>query len=148
METSCNRRRFLSAATAGGTGLLILRNSGSVWGYHANEKLNIALIGLGARGGSAHAKSFPRIGENLVALCDVNQEKLDQQAAALPASRKFRDYRKLFDEMDRQIDAVIIATPVHSHAMIASAAVQRRKHVYLEKPLSQTVRSLVKSGQN
>lgn len=138
MKTSSSRRRFLSAA-AGGTGLLILRHSGSVWGYQANEKLNIALIGLGARGGSAHVKSFPRIGENLVALCDVNQEKLDHQAAALPASRRFRDYRKLFDEMDRQIDAVVIATPVHSHAVIASAAMRRRKHVYLEKPLTRTV---------
>lgn len=78
MKTSSSRRRFLSAA-AGGSGLLTLRHSGSVWGYQANEKLNIALIGLGARGGSAHVKSFPRIGENLVALCDVNQEKLDLQ---------------------------------------------------------------------
>jgi hypothetical protein len=139
MKTALNRRRFLSGAVAGGAGLLILRNSSSARGYQANEKLNIALIGLGARGGGAHVKSFPRIGENLVALCDVNQEKLDKQGPTLPSSRQFRDYRKMFDEMDRQIDAVIVATPVHSHAMIASAAMKRHKHVYLEKPLTLTV---------
>ena len=139
MKTTLSRRRFLSGAAIGGAGLLILRNSASAWSYQANEKLNIALIGLGARGGSAHVKSFPRIGENLVALCDVNQEKLDRQTKAFPSSRFDRDYRKMFDEMDRQIDAVIIATPVHSHAVIAAAAMKRRKHVYLEKPLTLTV---------
>ncbi len=139
MKTALNRRRFLSGAVAGGAGLLILRHSASVWGYQANEKLNIALIGLGARGGSAHVKSFPRIGENLVALCDVNQKQLDKQSPKFPSSRQYRDYRKMFDEMDKQIDAVVIATPVHSHAMIASAAMVRRKHVYLEKPLTLTV---------
>ena len=98
MKTALNRRRFLSGAVAGGAGLLILRNSESVWGYQANEKLNIALIGLGARGGGAHVKSFPRIGENLVALCDVNQEQLDRQTNALPlgspVSRLSQDVRR------------------------------------------------------
>lgn len=139
MNNALNRRRFLSGAVAGGAGLLILGHSASAGSYQANEKLNIALIGLGARGASAHVKSFPRIGENLVALCDVNQEKLDKQAPAFPSSRQYRDYRKMFDEMDRHIDAVVIATPVHSHAVIASAAMSRRKHVYLEKPLTLTV---------
>jgi predicted dehydrogenase len=139
MNTRIHRRRWLASAAASTAGLLLLRNSASARSYQANEKLNIALIGLGARGGSAHVKSFPRIGENLVALCDVNQEKLDKQAASFPASRQFRDYRQMFDAMDRQIDAVVIATPVHSHALIASAAMKRRKHVYLEKPLTRTV---------
>lgn len=139
MNRGLNRRRFLSGAVAGGAGLLILRHSASAWSYQANERLNIALIGLGARGGSSHVKSFPRIGENLVALCDVNQAQLDKQAPKFPSSRQYRDYRQMFDEMDRQIDAVVIATPVHSHAVIAAAAMSRRKHVYLEKPLTLTV---------
>lgn len=139
MKTRIHRRRFISGVAAGGASLLLLRNSASVWSYQANEKLNIALIGLGARGGSAHVKSFPKIGENLVALCDVNQQQLDRQIPKFPSARTYRDYRKMFDELDRQIDAVVIATPVHSHAMIASAAMKRRKHVYLEKPLTLTV---------
>lgn len=80
MNTSMNRRRFLSGTAAAGAGLLILRNSDSAWSYQANEKLNIALVGLGARGGSHHVHAFPRIGENLVALCDVNQRQLEGPA--------------------------------------------------------------------
>lgn len=139
MNTSMNRRRFLSGTAATGAGLLILRNSDSAWSYQANEKLNIALVGLGARGGSHHVHAFPRIGENLVALCDVNQKQLEGPAKLVPSARRYRDFRKLFDEMERQIDAVVIATPVHSHAVIAAAAMRRGKHVYLEKPLTHDV---------
>lgn len=139
MNTSMNRRRFLSGTAAAGAGLLILRNSDSAWSYQANEKLNIALVGLGARGGSHHVHAFPRIGENLVALCDVNQRQLEGPAKLVPAARRYSDFRKLFDEMERKIDAVVIATPVHSHAVIAAAAMRRGKHVYLEKPLTHDV---------
>lgn len=134
-----HRRRFLSKAAAGIAGLLILRDSRSAWSYQANEKLDIALIGLGVRGGGHHVEAFPHIGENLVALCDVNRKQWEQPAKQIPSARLFSDFRKMFDEMDRQIDAVVIATPVHSHAVIAAAAMSRRKHVYLEKPLTLTV---------
>jgi hypothetical protein len=139
MKNIINRRRFLSDAAAGGVGMLILRDSKSAWSYQANEKLNIALIGLGARGSGHHVKAFPSIGENLVALCDVNQSQLAGPAKLLPKAKLYGDYRKLFDEMERQIDAVIIATPVHSHTVVASEAMKRGKHVYLEKPLARTV---------
>lgn len=139
MATVTHRRRFLGNLAGGAAGWMILRHSRSARAYLANEKLNIALIGLGVRGSTAHVKSFPRIGENVVAMCDVNQAQLDKQAPTLPDARLFRDYRKMFDEMERQIDAVVIATPVHTHAVIASAAMVRRKHVYLEKPLTLTV---------
>ena len=88
------RRCFLSGTAATGAGLLILRHSASAWSYQANEKLNIALIGLGVRGGSHHVNAFPRIGENLVALCDVNDKQLEGPAKLLPAARKYRDFRK------------------------------------------------------
>jgi hypothetical protein len=86
MNTNFSRRRFLSGAAATGAGLLILRNSASAWSYQANEKLNIALIGVGVRGGSHHVHAFPRIGENLVALCDVNDKQLEGPAKLLPAA--------------------------------------------------------------
>ncbi len=139
MKPKLSRRRFLSGTAAAGAGLLILRDSVSARSYQTNEKLNIALIGLGARGKSHHVHAFPRIGENLVALCDVNQKQWEGPAKLVPAARLYRDFRKLFDEMERQIDAVIIATPVHSHAVIAAAAMKRGKHVYLEKPLTHDV---------
>lgn len=139
MKKSINRRRFISGAAAAGAGLLILRKSESVWSYQANEKLNIALIGVGVRSQSSHVKTFPHIGENLVAICDVNQKQLAEPSKLLPKARKYSDFRKMFDEMDRQIDAVVIATPVHSHAVIAATAMKRHKHVYLEKPLTRGV---------
>ena len=94
---------------------------------------------MGVRGQSNHVKAFPHIGENLVALCDVNQKQLAEPSKLLPKARKYSDFRKMFDEMDRQIDAVVIATPVHSHAVIAATAMKRHKHVYLEKPLTRGV---------
>lgn len=139
MKTTLTRRRFFSRAAAAGSGLVILRHSASAWSYQANERLNLALIGLGARGGRTLVHSFSRIGENIVALCDVNQQQLAAPAKLLPAARTYSDFRRMFDTLERQIDAVVIATPVHSHAVIAAAALKRRKHVYLEKPLTQDV---------
>ena len=138
MKTAVNRRRFIAGAALGGAGLLILRNSASAWSYQANEKLNIALAGVGSRGKHFLA-AIPRIGENLVALCDVNQERTDGASKDFPAARKYRDFRKMFDAMERQIDAVIVATPVHTHAVIAMAAMNRGKHVYVEKPIAHEV---------
>lgn len=139
MRTPCNRRRFLSAAAAGGAGLLILPNSLSARAYQANDKLDIALVGVGSRGRTHWLKAIPQMGENMAVLCDVNEKQLEGPSKQFPSARRFRDFRKMFDEMDRQIDAVVIATPVHSHAVIAAAAMQRGKHVYLEKPLTRTV---------
>lgn len=134
MSARISRRRFMSGVAASGAGLLVLRNSASARSYQANEKLNIALLGLGARGKHFLA-AIPRIGENLAVLCDVNQQQLDRAAKTVPGPKHFRDFRKLLDTAAAQIDALVIATPVHSHAVIASAAMKLGKHVYVEKPL-------------
>jgi len=70
----------------------------------------------------------------------VNQRQTDGAVKALPAARIYRDFRKMFDEMDRQIDAVVVATPVHTHAVIAMTAMKLGKHVYVEKPIAHDVR--------
>ncbi|NLY01092.1 MAG: Gfo/Idh/MocA family oxidoreductase [Rhodopirellula sp.] len=136
MNNSISRRRFLAAG--GGAGLLILRDSVSAWSYQANEKLNIALVGVGSRG-KHFLRAIPQIGENLVALCDVNQRQTEKPSKDFASARQYRDFRKMFDEMDRQIDAVVVATPVHTHAVIGMAAMTRGKHVYMEKPISHSV---------
>ncbi len=138
MKQRMNRRHLLSGAAAAGAGLLILRHSASARSYQANEKLDIALVGLGTRG-KHFLEAIPRIEENLVALCDVNQSQTDAAAKRFPSARTFRDFRKMFDAMERQIDAAIVATPVHTHAMVAMAAMTRGKHVYVEKPISHDV---------
>jgi len=138
MKTRINRRRLLFGAAMSGAGLLVLRNSASAWGYQANDKLNIALMGVGSRG-KHFLGAIPRIGENLVALCDVNQQQLDKPAKDLPAAKIYRDFRKMLDERDRQRDALGVATPVHAHAAVAMPAMRRGKHVYVEKPVTHNV---------
>ena len=138
MSERTHRRHFLKTAAAGAAGCLILRNSRSAWSYQANEKLNIALIGVGERDRGFIGK-VASMGQNLVAVCDVDERRI-QAARDLPEKiRIFRDFRQLLDEMDRELDAVIIATPHHSQAAISAAAIRRNKHVYCEKPIAQEV---------
>jgi hypothetical protein len=133
---STDRRTFLKTAALGGTSLLILRNSKSVWSYQANEKLNIAIIGAAGMGaGNTGAVSS----ENIVALCDVDEERAAGTYQRFPNAPKYRDFRKVLDEMHKQIDAVVVSTPDHTHAVAAVAAMKLGKHVFCEKPLNRTV---------
>jgi len=138
MTQRTTRRGFFKSATAGAAGCLILANSQSARSYQANEKLNIALIGVGERGRGFIGK-VKSMDQNLVAVCDVDERRI-KDARGLPEKiRVFRDFRELLDEMDRDLDAVIIATPHHSQAAISAAAIRRGKHVYCEKPIAQDV---------
>jgi Oxidoreductase family, NAD-binding Rossmann fold len=138
MRRRTNRRGFLKTATAGAAGVLILGDSRSARSYQANERLNIALIGVGERG-HGFIDKVKRMEQNLVAVCDVD-ERCIKEARGLPKGiREFRDFRVLLDDMDRELDAVIIATPHHSQAAISAAAIRRNKHVYCEKPIAQDV---------
>ena len=133
-----NRRHFLRHAAWGGTGFLLLEAAGSAWSAQANEKLNLALVGVGGRG-SWFVGAIPRLGENLVALCDVDDAKNPDAYQQLPRARKFRDYRRMLEAMGEGIDAVIVATPDHTHAVASAAALRAGKPVFCEKPLTRTV---------
>lgn len=133
-----NRREFLQTAALGTVGGLILPNSQSARAYAANEKLNLALVGVGKRG-SGFVSAISRIGENLVALCDVNPSRCAEALKKWPQAEMFQDFRKMLDTRNRQIDGVIVATPDHTHAVIAAAAMKRGKHVYVEKPIAHDV---------
>ncbi len=133
-STLQNRRQFLtqttlaaSAASLGFPSLLAARNP--------NEKLDIAIIGCGGRGAGNLAEVS---GENIVALCDVNERNLDSAAQRHPKARKFIDFRKLF-EHDKEFDAVVVSCAEHTHAFAVLPALKLRKHVYCEKPLSHSV---------
>ncbi|PIY41130.1 MAG: oxidoreductase [Armatimonadetes bacterium CG_4_10_14_3_um_filter_66_18] len=113
-------------------------------GGSPNEKLNIACIGIGGRGG-AHVG--PALDENLVAICDVTDGRLQGCLGSIdktyreheinrPLPKTFFDYRELMDKMGDQIDAVVVATPDNHHAMASMRAIKRGKHVYCEKPLT------------
>ncbi|MHC4115938.1 MAG: Gfo/Idh/MocA family protein [Planctomycetota bacterium] len=131
---SVNRRQFLKSTAATGTGLLILP-SGSLLGAGApSNKLNVALIGAWGRG-KAHHRSIAT--ENVVALCDVDENNMAKAAEKFPRAKKYVDWRKCLEQKD--LDAVICSTTDHTHAFIANWALNRDLHIYCEKPLANTV---------
>jgi predicted dehydrogenase len=143
-----SRRRFLKTATGSVAALTIVPRHVLGQGMTPpSEKLNIAGIGAGGMGGAdIDAVSG---GNNIVALCDVDLRR----ASAIkkhPKAKVYRDFRKMFDAMEEQIDAVVVGTPDHTHAVAAMAAIKRGKHVYCEKPLAHSVgevRALMKAAR-
>jgi len=112
-----------------------------------SDKINIAGVGCGGRGG---ADIGAVRAENIVAICDVDQSILDKGGKRYKDAKKFQDFRKMFDAMDKDIEAVTIGVPDHNHCVIALEAIRRGKHVYCEKPLAHSiaeVRSLVKAAK-
>ena len=136
MRTNFGRRKFIKTSIAGAAGMVILKDSRSVGAYLANEKLNIAMIGVCGQGES---NTGGVAGENLVALCDADERRADPAGKRFPKARRYADFRKMFDELHRGIDAVVVSTPDHTHAVAAVAAMKLGKHVYCEKPLARTV---------
>jgi predicted dehydrogenase len=131
-----DRRTFLGSTTAAAAFTII---PGHVFGGpgrpSANERLNIAGIGVGGMGGHNLDQSAA---ENIVALCDVDSSYAAKTFEKFPSAKKYVDFREMLDKQ-KDIDAVIVATPDHSHAMIALAAMERGKHVYVQKPLAHSV---------
>lgn len=135
MPLTVNRRDILksSALMAAGT---ILGSQHSFAKESPNEKLNVACIGVGGRG-SANVGGLKS--QNLVAFVDVDDKRAGGTYEKFPNTQRFKDYRKMFDELGSKLDAVVISTPDHMHFHPALAAMQLGLHVYLEKPLAHNV---------
>lgn len=138
-----NRRNFIKKTVLTGTGLLIMpsflqSSKGIIAG--ANEKINLACIGVGNRGGEIIDELYKTGLANIVALCDVDlgAPHTLRILEKFPNAKRFQDFRKMFDSMYSEIDAVSIGTPDHSHFPIAMHAMLMDKHVYVEKPLART----------
>ena len=140
--TRQSRRTFLTAAASAGAFALGLGGPATRGASAAirpagiqPDKLRVALIGVGGRGG-AQLKGLG--GEQVVALCDVNQAALDKAAGMFPQARTFKDFRRVFDHAN-EFDAVAVSTAEHTHAFATLPALQLKKHVYCEKPLTYNV---------
>jgi len=135
-----NRRQFLRRAGAGAALFYIAPRSllNAEPRVSANEKANVAGIGVGSQGGS-DINSVAVEGHNIVALCDVDAKYAAKTFAKYPDAKQFRDYRVMLDKMGKEIDGVVIGTPDHTHAVIAMEAMRRGKHVYCEKPLAHNI---------
>jgi hypothetical protein len=160
VKNRLSRRRFFGTTAALGTGLTILP-SHVMRGASPNEKLNVALVGVGGRG-QWFVDTIPRM-HQVVAVCDVNEAKIagafrhwEDAGARYSASahewerragaefqrllrnrpKVYRDFREMFDDMGDHVDAVVVATPDHTHAVVSAGAIRAGKHVFCEKPLT------------
>jgi len=129
-----SRRSWLRQASALGLAAPFL-TSQVAWGRAAANKINIACIGVGGKGESDMLETS--VGHNIVALCDIDEQRLAKAAQRFPAARQYTDWRKLLEQKD--IDAVTVSTPDHTHAPASLAAMSLGKHVYTQKPLTHSV---------
>jgi len=134
MNSKLNRRTFLKQSTVVGAGLTVLKSGLLKAGQSPNEKLNIAVIGVGGRGGG-NMNSVAS--ENIVALCDLNEKNLASAAKRFPRAKTYSDWRKCLEQKD--IEAVVCSTTDHTHAFINVWAMNRGMHVFCEKPLANSV---------
>ncbi len=138
MSRRTNRRQFIQQTGLAGLGFWVAGGLTRTFSRSPNEKLNIAGIGVGGKG-SSDIDQAGKLG-NVVALCDIDDKTLDKKAEKFPNAKKYNDFRKMFDEMGKSIDAVTVSTPDHTHAVAAMMAIKLGKHVYCQKPLTHTVR--------
>ena len=101
-----------------------------------NNKVRLAVVGCGGQGGADLGNMAD---EDIVALCDVDERRAAGSFAKFPKAKRFKDFRQMFDTMSNEIDAVLVATPDHCHAVVSLTAIGHGKHVYCEKPLAHTV---------
>ena len=133
-----DRRKFIKqSGTALAAFTIVPSNVVAGLGYKApNDKLNIAGIGVGGMG-RRNLKNMNS--ENIVALCDVDWKYAQRCFTDYPDAKKYKDYRKMLEEMDKDIDAVMISTPDHTHYVSAADSMRAGKHVYVQKPLTHSV---------
>jgi predicted dehydrogenase len=134
---SNTRREFLQQTTAAGIGFWVAGGIALGESKSPNEKLNFACIGVGGKGDSDTDQAGNH--GNIVALCDIDDKTLDRKAAKYPEAKKYNDFRKMLEEMDKKIDAVTVSTPDHTHAVASIMAMKMGKHVYCQKPLTHSV---------
>ena len=136
MNAPFTRRQFLKRMAATTATFYIAQSSWAKDGS-PNEKLNLAFVGVGGMQGGYNVDQFAPLKENVVGLCDVDANFLAAAAKKFPEARTYRDFRRLLEQRD--LDAVVVTTPDHSHAVITAAVLRSGRHVYCEKPLTHTI---------
>lgn len=131
-----SRREFVGSVTSAAGFMVVPRHVLGGRGYLApSDKLNIAAVGAGGMGASNIDRCRR---ENIVALCDVDDRQAASTFNKFPDAKRYRDFRKML-EAEKSIEAVIVATPDHTHAVAAMMAIKMGKHVYVQKPLTRSV---------
>jgi len=131
-----HRRDMLKTTAAATAGFWLGTAASDCLADSPNERLNIAFIGIGGRGG---ANLGGLADQNVVALCDVDDQRAGSAYERFPTAKKYYDFRRMLDEMDKQIDAVVVSTPDHTHFHPSMMAMSMGKHLYCEKPMAHSV---------
>ena len=134
MNTRRNRREFLKSTSVAGAGFWVATSAMADESQSPNEKLNIGIIGVAGRG---RANTGGVSGENIVAVCDIDERNLAVAAKKFPQAKTYVDWREMVDQKD--LDAVVISTADQVHALAGNWAMKRGLHVYCEKPLAHSV---------
>ncbi len=132
---SPNRRDFLKTSAAVGFG--VWTSSAIAQSKSANEQVNFACIGVGGKGSSDTDDAGSH--GNIVALCDIDEKRLNDKAGKFPKAKKYADFRKMLEELGGSIDAVTVSTPDHTHAVAAAQAMKMGKHCFCQKPLTHSI---------
>jgi predicted dehydrogenase len=134
-RNSANRRHFLATAAAC---TATLSSTKLVRASSANDKLRVAFVGVGGRGAGNLEEMIKDSGVEVAAICDVNRTTLDRVAERFPKARKQVDLRRFVEDL-KDVDAVVVSSTEHTHAFATLPALQQRKPVYCEKPLTYNI---------
>jgi len=138
MSFQTSRRDFIKSAALAGAGLLTVEEM--AWAQAVkgpNEQLNFACIGIDGKGSSDTADAA-RFG-NIVAICDIDEDRLAKAGTKYASAKKYTDFRKMLEEVGGSIDAVTVSTADHTHAVAAAMAMRMGKHCFCQKPLTRTL---------
>ena len=137
MTRKNSRRDFLRDSTLAGVGFWVAGASTGANAKGPNDKINFAGVGIGGKGHSDIMQAA-NLGP-VVAICDIDDNFLGKKADKFAQAKKYNDFRKMLEVLDKQIDAVVVSTPDHTHAVAAMMAMKMKKHVYVQKPLTHSV---------
>lgn len=137
MAGGTNRRKFLKTTTAAGAGFWIANSYQTALSKLANERLRFGCIGVKGKGESDTADAA-RHGD-IVAICDIDENRLGEASLLYKNAKKFVDFRKMLDECRDNLDAVTVSTPDHTHAPASLMAMRLGKHCFCQKPLTHSI---------
>jgi predicted dehydrogenase len=137
MKRKANRRRFLKTSAVIGAGYWALGGLAPRESRSANERIQFGCVGVGGKG-TSDSQEAGKFGD-VVAICDIDEKSLNFAAVRWPEAKKYFDFRKMLEEMGKNIDAVTVSTPDHCHAVVASMAMNMGKGAFVQKPLAHSL---------
>jgi len=145
MPSHANRRQFLKTTAATGIGYWVAGGVRAAESNSPNERIAMASVGIGGKGSSDSGDAGSR--GDMVAICDVDTKRLEGAGNKFKGAKKYTDFRKMLEEMEKSIDAVTVSTPDHCHAPAALMAMRMGKHCFCQKPLTRTIYEARLMGQ-